>query len=76
MPGVLHMKLNELEITVIIFPGFLEKCRHGYVRAIGLFTSFSSTEKISKGQEKNAVGMVSGTSSGFQELRELFYSSL
>lgn len=52
MPGVLRVELNDLERIVLIFPGFLEKCSNGDVRAIGSFTSFSSTEKISKGQDK------------------------
>lgn len=49
MPGVLHMKLNDLEIIAIIFPRFLGKYRNVYVLAVGLFTSLNSGEKISKG---------------------------
>jgi len=52
MPGVLHMKLNDLEIIVIIFPRFLGKYRNVYVLAVGLFTSLNSGEKISKGLQK------------------------
>lgn len=49
MPGVLHMKLNDLEIIAVIFHRFLGRYRNVYVLAIGLFTSLNSREKISKG---------------------------
>lgn len=52
MPGVLHMKLNDLEIIAIIFPGFLREYRNEYILAVGLFTSLNSGDKIPKGLEK------------------------
>lgn len=52
MPGVLHMKLNDLEIIAIIFPGFLREYRNVYILAVGLFTSLNSGDKIPKGLEK------------------------
>lgn len=52
MPGVLHMKLNGLEIIVIIFPRLLEKYSNVYALAVGLFTSLNSGKKISKGLQK------------------------
>lgn len=51
MPGVLHRKLNDLEIIAIIFPSFLGRDRNVCVLTAGLFTSLNSRE-VSKGLQK------------------------